>query len=313
MRSGAALFVGDIGADLTLLVPGVPVADEKVVATHVSEDAGGVVANAAVACHLSGAAVEAVLAIGEDAEGSFVLSRLRERGLVVTSERRTGRTYRSVITVAKDGEKRLVIAPGVSLYPSIELIRSVDVRRTSWVHTAAYDPVAAAALADLCRRSATPWSIDLEPATLATGLDGARGWLAGAHTVFLNRQAADLLGPEYVPSLRHLGVQEVILTLGAEGARLHAGDDSVTDIRPSPTVVVDTTGAGDALAGWYIGRRLALADPVDALTEAVTAASLSCRRPGAQGSYPDRDAVLQERHSGNVSDPRLRHPRKANL
>lgn len=313
MTPGIGLFVGDVGADLTLTVPRVPLADEKVVATGVSDDVGGVVANAAVACQLAGASVKAVVAVGDDHEGSLVLSRLGKRGLEAVAERRTGRTCRAIITVAQDGEKRLVLVPGVSMYPSIALINSVDLDSVGWVHTAGYGPEAAAVLAERCRQSSTPWSVDLEPATLTAGLAGARAWLSGAQTVFVNQHAAEMLGAEPVEALRALGVREVVLTLGAGGARMHADDGSLTEARPAPGFpVLDTTGAGDALAGWYIGRRLEGEAPAPALAEAVTAASLSCRGFGAQSSYPTRPEVLAN-HEINAENVPIHLPRKARL
>jgi ribokinase len=56
--------------------------------------------------------------------------------------------------------------------------------------------------------------------------------------------------------------------------------------------VVDTTGAGDCLAGWFVAGRLRGAIPRAALETAVVAATMSCSQLGAQTSYPTLHDVI---------------------
>lgn len=107
-----------------------------------------------------------------------------------------------------------------------------------------------------------------------------------AKLVFGARSAADVaraLGP---------GPAEIVLTLGAAGA---VAIVEAAEVRvPAPrTEIVDASGAGDALAGVYLADRLAGSAPEQALTRAVTAASLSCRSYGAALSYPDAAELEQ--------------------
>ena len=90
--------------------------------------------------------------------------------------------------------------------------------------------------------------------------------------------------------LQNLGATAVILTQGSAGATWCAGT-SRTIIAAPRLPVVDTTGAGDCLAGWFIAETLRGADPAAALNVAVTAATMSCGAPGAQPSFPIREAV----------------------
>jgi 2-dehydro-3-deoxygluconokinase len=85
-------------------------------------------------------------------------------------------------------------------------------------------------------------------------------------------------------------VGEVVLTLGAAGAAVCV-DGLWTEVSAPDVTVVDTAGAGDALAGAYLASRLAGADAPAALRVGVTAASLSCRARGCALSYPDADGV----------------------
>jgi 2-dehydro-3-deoxygluconokinase len=61
--------------------------------------------------------------------------------------------------------------------------------------------------------------------------------------------------------------------------------------------VVDSAGAGDALAGAYLASRLAGAPPEVALDVGAVAAGLSCRARGCARSYPDRPELEAARGS----------------
>ena len=71
--------------------------------------------------------------------------------------------------------------------------------------------------------------------------------------------------------LRALGVPEVVLTLGSEGALVVTASDAV-EIPPAPTRgTVDPTGAGDAFSVVYLAGRSRGLEPVAAATDAATA------------------------------------------
>lgn len=288
-----ALFVGDAGLDTTVTVARLPGADEKVLASSFCEDVGGVVANAAVACDRAGAAARLLCAVGDDVAGEHVVAGLGLAGLAVESIVRRGTTCRALVTVEASGEKRLILVPGVSMFPDTEQVLTVGLGGVAWVHTAAYDLDAAATLAQRCREADVSWSVDLEPATFQPGPESLQGVLAGAAVVFVNRHAGGLLGADPAAWLFDRGVRGVVLSDGAAGARWVTPDRRVIHVPPAPldAPVVDTTGAGDCLAGWFIAETLAGAGAVAALGTAVAAASLSCTRLGAQASFPTRDEM----------------------
>ena len=71
----------------------------------------------------------------------------------------------------------------------------------------------------------------------------------------------------------------VVEKRGAEGAVLHAGGVR-TAVAAVPAAVVDTTGAGDALAGSLLGRLAQGRSPLDALRGAVVDAASCVGAPG---------------------------------
>lgn len=89
----------------------------------------------------------------------------------------------------------------------------------------------------------------------------------------------------------------ILLSRGADGVQL-VTRDSVTDIPAWKVSPVDTTGAGDALAGallFELAREPGLDSAEAALHEAVrraqAVAALSTLKPGAIPSYPDADEL----------------------
>ncbi|MDT5151969.1 MAG: ribokinase [Mycobacterium sp.] len=284
---GVALFAGDVSLDTTTVVDHVPEPDEKVHASALVEDVGGVVANAAIACCLAGSPVALLATFGADLAGTTCRALLRQRGVALRTADGRGTTSRALITLDSQGEKRLVLAAGASIYPDELTCRDANLGDVTWLHTAVYDLVGAALLVSRCRAAGVRWSLDLEPATLREGLDPLRPCLDGATTVFVNARAAALLGDAPTDALFAAGVAQVVYTLGALGARLHTVDrHTVVDPTALPGPVVDTTGAGDCLAGTYVAGLLLGRDPVGALQHAVAAASLSCCRLGGPASYP---------------------------
>jgi ribokinase len=289
-----ALFAGDVSLDTTVVVDHVPEPDEKVHATGLVEDFGGVVANAAVACRLAGSAAALLAQLGDDLAADACRGRLRERDVTLRTPEPVahGTTSRALITLDSDGEKRLVLAPGVSLYPSLAACEKVDLTGVAWLHTAVYDLAAATVLISRCRALGIPWSADLEPATLRAGPAVLLARLGGAAAVFVNTRAARLLGEHPADRLFAAGVQQVIFTDGPDGARWSTPEYEVSvEVPTSAEPVIDTTGAGDCLAGSFIARSLRGHEPLSALRYAVTAASLSCRRLGGQSSYANAAEV----------------------
>ncbi|KJF19298.1 carbohydrate kinase family protein [Rhodococcus sp. WS3] len=290
MNPQRALFVGDISWDTTVVVPHLPGPDEKVVASSLVENVGGVTTNAAIACSRAGTLVTLTTTVGADMAGSSALSAVESTGVILTATTVPNRaTCRAIITLDSAGEKRLVLAPNAAMYPALSQLNRMNVAGSAWMHTALYDLDAAAVAIDRARIASVPWSIDLEPATIPAYLDELEPHLRGCTTVFANSRTGRRLGDSMVGDLLRLGVHEVVETLGPHGAVLTTSD-RVTPVTPPKSIgpVLDTTGAGDALAGWFVSDRVEGKSAVDALRTAVDAASYTVQFHGASSSYPTR-------------------------
>ncbi|MDV3125767.1 carbohydrate kinase family protein [Mycobacterium sp. 21AC1] len=294
MTALRALFVGDASWDTCIVAERLPDGDEKVVVNHLVDGPGGVAANSAMAFVRTGAPAEICTATGDDLAATEIVTGLEETGLTVTAERLRGKSSRAVtvLTDGSGGEKRLFLAPGAAMYPSPAAVRAIQLENVGWVHTALYDLTAGLELADRCRQAGIRLSIDLEPATIPADVSELAPVLQGCAAVMVNRRARSKLPPDGLHWLIGLVEGEVIETLDADGVRINTSDGS--HIINAPKLAqdpVDTTGAGDAFAGWYIAERMVGHSPLEAAEIAVTAATYSVQRLGTYPSYPDRNEL----------------------
>lgn len=290
MTNNIALFVGDITVDLSISVSDIPGPDEKVDAISISEAIGGVATNAAMACAISGSSTRLVICVGDDQYGRNVAEELSGMGIDTLVSSTGGVTSRAVTLIDRLGEKRLILCHGVSMYPDFSQINVGILEGVGWVHSAIYDIAAAELLFKHCKESAVPWSLDLEPSTFLDGLNSLSGCIDGAEVLFCNEKSIAAIGPSAVQRLMSMGAKNVILTKGKGGAVL-CEKEQQTHIEAPTIFPIDTTGAGDCLAGWFICERMSGCTPQRSLASAVLAASISCSRTGTRSSFPSRAEV----------------------
>ncbi|MGH7564684.1 MAG: PfkB family carbohydrate kinase [Gemmatimonadota bacterium] len=122
-------------------------------------------------------------------------------------------------------------------------------------------------------------------------------WVEGVRWLQMNEAEAGLLQRGEPRTLRRaeesrlaarlheLGVEGVLFTLGARGARWYGADGiRLTEPAPQGEPAVDPTGCGDVFgATWLMLHAAHGRTPVDALTGAVEAASLAASRRGTRG------------------------------
>ncbi|WP_321448079.1 carbohydrate kinase family protein [uncultured Cohaesibacter sp.] len=288
------VFVGDMSWDETFTVSHFPDPDEKVPASDLTDGFGGVAANSAVAAARAEASVAFMGRVGRDEMSRQANKHMRDhdiRTMLVPAE---GMLCRVVSIVEPHGEKRLVLYPGVSIYPEPEDLSNLTLEGSFHLHTAIYGP-AGRLLIDMAKKAGLSWSLDLEPATFPEGIEQLEYAIDGASVLFVNDRAAALIGEAPVARLEAMGAHSVVRTRGPLGAEYHAAG-TVTHIpAPEGLPVLDTTGAGDCLAGWFLAGLSRGVCPAVALEDAVLAATLSCGAKGAQTAYPTLKQLNHEK------------------
>lgn len=241
--------LGDSVLDVIVSVADGLALDDDVPAA-ISLVSGGQAVNVAAWVQYAGAAARYLGPRSTNPTGAILDRDMRTRGIELT-----GPTYAerpgAVVSVISGGRRSMASDAGKLGWP--EKVFAADLRGADWLMISGYtiyrldDPTPLVALASRARGQGVRIGIDLSSAQLLLAYGRARtaeliGSLAPT-TVFANDAEWSALHTELSFDL--------VLKHGAAGCSFYRGD-GVLDLPPEPTTVLDTTGAGDALAAGYL-------------------------------------------------------------
>ncbi|WP_127144886.1 carbohydrate kinase family protein [Pelagibacterium montanilacus] len=289
------LCIGDLDVDMFISVSSVPGFDQKVSGQDHGLMPGGMSANSAVAVARLGLSSRLLAAVGGDDAGRFAVGAIEREGVDCDHlvHREDAKTFMCVVLLSPSGEKSLIKLETGAYLPEPEDLSDAAFADVGHLHTTFGRPTLAHKALAMATANGMSTSLDLEPPDIIRAPSALRGVLEQVDTLFLNREAYRSAGqalgePLGTGHLRANG--EIIVTLGAEGARRHH-DGRIEDAPGFAVPSVDTTGAGDCFAAAYlVGRKTGL-DPVDAMTFANAAAALTTLEVGSQTAMPGREAV----------------------
>jgi ribokinase len=255
---------------------------------------GGSGANLAVALAGTGASVTYVGAVGRDGAATVVVDDLARAGVHARLQEFDGPTGVVVAVVAPEGQRAMMTDRGVNPRLTLEYVTAVLDEPFDHLHVSGYTvldersrSVAAGALALALRRGAST-SIDV-CSVAPLRVVGSATFLAAvadATTLFANEEEALTLAgqsdlDEALNVLRE-SFAEVMVTRGADGAVARRGDQEWR-AAAVPSKVLDTTGAGDAATGTFLGVSLRSGSPTEALDAAMAAAAVVVAGVGSRG------------------------------
>lgn len=292
------VVVGSANTDMVVRVSQLPIPGETLLGSAFALMPGGKGANQAVAAARLGAVVTFVGCVGTDNFGDMLVLNLENEGINTQFVVRDPDAQTGVALITVDetfGENTIVVAPGANaqLSPALVDLAAAAIRSADVVLCQLEIPLGTVLTALRTAHSAGVTTI-LNPAP-AQALSAEMLSLVSVLTPN-QTEAAQILGGDYDPSasalmLKHRGVENVVVTLGAHGARLVTAAKN-TGIPAFPAAhVLDTTAAGDCFTG-ALAVALGEGQPLeDAVKFANAAASLSVETEGAQPSLPNRLAV----------------------
>jgi sugar/nucleoside kinase (ribokinase family) len=242
--------------------------------------AGGQAANVAAWAAALGASARFVGKRGADAAGELVTRELEDRGVDVVGPVAHGRNGVVVSLVGSDGARTMISDRGVAPTLAAEELDLTWFTGCAALHVSGYsvyrEPIAAAATAaiEAARAEGARISIDLSSAAaiVAFGADRLRSRLEELQLdlVFANEEELSALGgPAPAPV--------VVAKRGADGFVVgSAGGEQ--PFAAAPVDVVDTTGAGDALAAGFLvgGPELARTAAADCIARLGSMPERSC-------------------------------------
>jgi ribokinase len=300
MVIGTVAVVGSLNADLVVRVPRFPAAGETLTGTSFSRFPGGKGANQAYAAARLGASSVMIGQVGDDDLGRWLTTRLAEACVEVSrvAAVRDG-TGLALITIDTSGQNQIVLVPGANgaftpdrlpeisgwgtglsvlllqlEIPMATVVRAAEAGRAAGA-LVVLDPAPATALPPALVAAVdllTPNETELAILTGGGRVEGERDVRARAE-----RLIAD-------------GARSVLVKWGARGARLFGALGEYAWNAPR-VAAVDTTAAGDTFNGALAAALASGHDIERAGRRAVTAATISVTRPGAQPSMPGAEEV----------------------
>lgn len=323
MARKTILSVGSLNMDQVVQVARLPVLGETLLgAGSLRLIPGGKGANQAVAMARLGAAVMMAGRVGSDPFGASLVRSLQADGvdtsLVAVDEQEASGV--ALIFLAPEGENAIVVAPGANMRVGDDAAQMRQIRAALPGARALVLQleIPLATVQDLIgagHQAGVPMLLNLAPAqalpleTLRqlevllvneTEASFLRASLVGSSTaspVARTLEEASLLATR----LHELGIPNVVITLGAQGAVLARNDASghtaCIHCAPPGVQVVDTTAAGDCFAGAFTVALSEEQQPAEALRFAVYASALKVTKFGAQSGLPTRAEVEKLLHS----------------
>lgn len=289
------LVVGSINMDLVVRVPHSPGPGETVLGGDFETFPGGKGANQAVAAARMDGEVTMVGRVGIDAFGDSLIQGLLENNIKTTHVIKDPETSTGVamIAVSADGENMIVVASGANYKIGPDDVNNARdlMRETDLLLVQLECPLeAVAAAVDLANAYNVPVVLNPAPAQSLP-----RTLLANVDVLTPNENELVLLSGEQnmekaIHKLKAWGVKNLVITLGANGARV-VTEDMDRHLPAHEVTAVDTTAAGDAFNG-AMAVTLAEGKPLlEAVQYGLAAGALAATKRGAQPSLPTRDAV----------------------
>lgn len=302
------VVVGSINMDLVTQADRIPRLGETVTGKDFQVHSGGKGANQAVAVAKLGYPCVLLGAVGDDVFGDKLLRTLRGYAVDTNYVREVvGSSGTASIIVNSNAENCIVVTPGANVLVSEEyLIAHQHVIKSAGLVLLQLEiPIESVEwVVRCCAENKIPVMLDPAPARpLSSEIMRSVDWFTPNQTeAEFYTDSADGSTDEVVDKLFAMGIRNVILKRGAEGALVarSAGQRSWT--RAFKVAALDTTAAGDAFNGAFaVGLMRGM--PVDECARfASAAAALAVTRCGAQPSLATLKEV-SEFMAAHVSDP----------
>jgi ribokinase len=292
--------IGSTNTDMVVKTDRFPLPGETKLGGTFFMHAGGKGANQAVAAARLGGRVTLVTKLGNDIFGKQSLTCFKKEKIqtdyVFFSEGKASGT--ALIIVNEEGENNIVVAPGANadLLPA-DIDCVLRFKEASIILAQLEIPIETVAyVARLAKTNQQQLIINPAPARhlddeileglfLITPNETEASFFTGIQVVDepSASRAADILLSK--------GVQQVIITLGKQGAWFQNNNKKF--MTPAPMVkAMDTTAAGDVFSGAIAVAINEKMEWEQAVSFAVHAASISVTRMGAQSSVPKREEMV---------------------
>ncbi len=230
--------------------------------TETTKELGGSSMNAIRTLAALGAKTSFAGTVGKDSFGELISTRMKALGIASHLQNASAHTGICFILVTPDGERTMNTSLGASCLYDETIVPLKDIEAAKIFHFSGYqwaNPTQIAAMKKAlkaAKEAGTLISFDLaDPFVVRNCREEFIQVIEEyADIVFANREEAHLLY-ESTPEVAANKIAEAgaiaAVKLGADGALIAKGSERYT-IKPVPTQVIDTTGAGDMFASGFL-------------------------------------------------------------
>jgi sugar/nucleoside kinase (ribokinase family) len=309
MKQSAVLCLGNGSVDILTYLPFFPINGEKVTINNLTRVIGGSATN--VAANLSKLSIKTSLMarVGEDPNSREFIRLIKKRGidvnlLQVDKGLDMGTT---IILIDEKGESTKLGYRGANRKLSIP--EELDLSSFSYVHCASIDSQLANEIAQKAKKSNTTCSLDIGSTMIREEPDVLIEICKKFDLIFLNRFAfkrifhlknsvdinLDQIETHLYSEENPLFDNKLIITLGREGLIWSRKGTIFYEPAVGLDEVIDTTGAGDAVAAAMIWSELNQEDPQHSLKIANMAASKTIMQAGGINGFPTALKLNQQK------------------
>ena len=290
------IFVmGSISIDHTVFTKVMPAPGITGKADSFIKNVGGKGANQAVASLYLGGDVFFMGAVGQDDEGRYISSFLKEKGLKSVLKQSNKSTGAAFITINElNGENQILIVQGANMDITINDIDKLEdeISNRDIFLTQLETPIETVIYSLKLAKKHNLITI-LNPAPYAELNEDVYPHI----DYFIpNEHELDQFIPgnmSYEDKARFLvekGIKNVIVTLGEKGSLL-VNKEKVVHVEPFKVKAIDTTAAGDSYVGAIVTALSEGKDIVEAMKFASKCSSITVTRIGAISSLPTIDEI----------------------
>ncbi len=295
------IVFGSINLDVTYHVKKLPKAGQTVISDHFLIGPGGKGANQALASARMGTKTALVGKVGDDASGMRVLNNLKKNEVMTSGVAKAddNTTGTSTIIVDKNGENQIIYSPGANAEVTADQLPGDILHKKNMLLVQMELPLEQTMIGiKNARDNGAKVICNMAPAQKlpAVVLKIIDYLIINEHEAIdclkSMKLEVDSDPTKQALTLAREGNLTCVITLASKGCVAVTADEKIFVIQPPPIEKpIDTTGAGDCFCGTFAACLHEGFEMKKALQYAVTAATLSCLRPGAQSSYPYMDDI----------------------
>lgn len=291
------VVLGAAAMDMLAWVDHLPSRDGIELARKIEIRPGGAGANVAVAAARLGLKVGFIARISSDENGQSLLKEFA-REKVDTSACRIVQDHPTAvcfIAIDINGDRSMVALGGAGPVEDREQLDRDYLSRARLLYLTDVGPDILQFAAGIARAQNSLVVYSPGGIMASKGMESLVGVLPEVDVLLLSQSESKSLLPDYPPELAAReffakGARKVAITLGQQGVICVNSEQSFS-LPIFPVDVVDTTGAGDALAAGLIAGLLSGDSWKDSIRYGCAAAAIKITQPGARAGLPTREQL----------------------